>query len=110
MNIRPMQEATFLILTALATGSQHGYGIIGEVTEISGGRVRLRAGTLYTALDRLRADGLIEVDREEVVDNRLRRYYRLTPEGGRRLAAEAARMRANADAALTRLNPALGMI
>lgn len=110
MNIRPMQEATFLILTALATGSQHGYGIIGEVTEISGGRVRLRAGTLYTALDRLRADGLIEVDREEVVDNRLRRYYRLTPEGGRRLAAEAARMRANANAALTRLNPALGMI
>ena len=63
MNIRPMQEATFLILTALATGSQHGYGIISEVAEISGERVRLRAGTLYTALDRLRADELIEVDR-----------------------------------------------
>jgi DNA-binding PadR family transcriptional regulator len=109
MNIRPMQEATFLILTALATGSQHGYGIISEVAEISGDRVRLRAGTLYTALDRLRADGLIEVDREEVVDNRLRRYYRLTPEGGRRLAAEAARMQANATAALKRLNPALGV-
>ena len=60
-----MQEATFLILTALADGSQHGYGIIAEVQEISGGRVRLRAGTLYTALDRLRADGLIGVDREE---------------------------------------------
>jgi PadR family transcriptional regulator len=110
MNIRPMQEATFLILTALATGSQHGYGIISEVAEISGGRVRLRAGTLYTALDRLRADRLIEVDREEIVDNRLRRYYRLTPEGGRRLAAEAARMQANATAALKRLNPALGVI
>jgi DNA-binding PadR family transcriptional regulator len=110
MNIRPMQEATFLILTALATGSQHGYGIISEVAEISADRVRLRAGTLYTALDRLRADGLIEVDREEVVDNRLRRYYRLTPEGGRRLGAEAARMRANANAALKRLNPALGVI
>ena len=53
---RPMQEATFLILTALATGSQHGYGIITDVTQISGGRVRLRAGTLYTALDRLRSD------------------------------------------------------
>jgi DNA-binding PadR family transcriptional regulator len=110
MNIRPMQEATFLILTALAAGTQHGYGIISEVAAISGERVRLRAGTLYTALDRLRADGLIEVDREEVVDNRLRRYYRLTPEGGRRLAAEAARLQANATAALKRLNPALGGI
>jgi len=45
-----MQEATFLILTALADGSQHGYGIIAQVGEISGGRVRLRAGTLYAAL------------------------------------------------------------
>ncbi len=105
-----MQEATFLILTALADGSQHGYGIINEVAEISGGRVRLRAGTLYTALDRLRADGLIDIDREEIVDNRLRRYYRLTPAGGSRLAAEAARLRANATAALTRLNPSFGVI
>ena len=39
-----MQEATFLILTALAARSQHGYGIITDVREISGGRVRLRAG------------------------------------------------------------------
>jgi DNA-binding PadR family transcriptional regulator len=105
MTERAMQEATFLILTALADGSQHGYGIITEVQEISGGRVRLRAGTLYTALDRLRADGLIEVDREEIVEGRLRRYYRLTPEGTRRLAAEAARLQANARAALTRLTP-----
>ena len=110
MTIRPMQEATFLILTALAQGSQHGYGIISEVSDISQGRVRLRAGTLYTALDRLRADRLIDVDREEIVDNRLRRYYRLTPDGGRRLAAEAARLQANARAALRRLNPALGVI
>lgn len=104
-----MQEATFLILTALAAGSQHGYGIITDVTEISGGRVRLRAGTLYTALDRLREDGLIGVDREEVVDNRLRRYYRLTPQGAQRLAAEAARLQDNAAAALSRLNPAGGV-
>ena len=74
-----MQEATFLILTALADGSQHGYGIITDIAQISGGRVRLRAGTLYTALDRLRSDELIAVDREEIVDGRLRRYYRLTP-------------------------------
>src|SRR6516225_1274668 len=76
MTERAMQEATFLILTALAAGAQHGYGIIAEVQQISGGRVRLRAGTLYTALDRLRADGLIGVDREEIVGGRLRRYYR----------------------------------
>jgi DNA-binding PadR family transcriptional regulator len=100
-----MQEATFLILTALTDGSQHGYGIITEVREISEGRVRLRAGTLYTALDRLRADGMIDVDREEVVEGRLRRYYRLTPAGAQRLAAEAARLQANARAALTRLRP-----
>ena len=105
-----MQEATFLILTALADGSQHGYGIIGDVAEISGGRVRLRAGTLYTALDRLRIDGLIEVDREEAVDGRLRRYYRITPDGSRRLATEASRLHANATAALTRLNPAGGAV
>jgi PadR family transcriptional regulator len=110
MSIRPMQEATFLILTALADGSQHGYGIINEVAKISGNRVKLRAGTLYTALDRLRADGLIEVDREEIVDNRLRRYYHLTAEGGTRLGAEAARLHANATAALKRLNPSLGAI
>jgi DNA-binding PadR family transcriptional regulator len=110
MSIRPMQEATFLILTALADGSQHGYGIIGEVAEISGGRVTLKAGTLYTALDRLRADGLVDVDREEIVDNRLRRYYRLTPTGGQRLADEAARLQANAAAAFQRLRPALGVI
>ena len=103
-----MQEATFLILTALATGSQHGYGIITEVSQISGGRVRLRAGTLYTALDRLRIDEMIAVDREEIVDNRLRRYYRLTPQGSQKLAAEAARLQANAAAALSRLNPAGG--
>jgi DNA-binding PadR family transcriptional regulator len=105
-----MQEATFLILTALAAGSQHGYGIITDVQELSGGRVRLRAGTLYTALDRLRADELIAVDREEVVDSRLRRYYRLTPRGSQLLAAEAARLQANAAAALSRLDLAGGTV
>ena len=103
-----MQEATFLILTALAAGSQHGYGIITDVKAISGGRVRLRAGTLYAALDRLRAEELVRVDREEIVDGRLRRYYRLTSQGSALLAVEAARLRANATAALSRLNLAGG--
>jgi DNA-binding PadR family transcriptional regulator len=109
MGMRAMQEATFLILTALAGGSQHGYGIITDVEQISGGHVRLRAGTLYTALDRLRDDGLIDVDREEIVDNRLRRYYRLTPPGQKRLAHEAARLQANAVVAMSRLRPAGAM-
>jgi DNA-binding PadR family transcriptional regulator len=109
MAVGAMQEATFTILTALANGSQHGYGIIADVQEISGGRVRPRAGTLYTARDRLRAYELIGVDREEIVDGRLRRYYRLTLAGTMRLAAEAARLQAHAAAALTRLNLAGGM-
>jgi PadR family transcriptional regulator len=109
MTKRTMQEATFLILTALAAGRQHGYAIITDVAQISDGRVRLRAGTLYSALDRLRLDGLVTVDREEVVEGRLRRYYRLTPQGTRQLAAEAARFQANAAAALARLSLAGGM-
>jgi DNA-binding PadR family transcriptional regulator len=104
-----MQEATFLILTALAAGSQHGYGIITDVEVISDGRVRLRPGTLYAALDRLRSDELIELDREEVVDSRLRRYYRLTAVGRERLALEAQRLQANAGVALSRLDPAGGV-
>jgi DNA-binding PadR family transcriptional regulator len=64
---------------------------------------------LYAALDRLRGDELIEVDHEEIVDGRLRRYYRLSEEGGRQLAAEAARLQANATAAITRLRAARGL-
>jgi DNA-binding PadR family transcriptional regulator len=100
---RPLQEPAFLILTALAGGAQHGYGIMTDAGQISGGRVRLRAGTLYAALDRLGGDGLVEVDHEEVVDGRLRRYYRLTEAGAQRLAAEVDRLRANATAAARRL-------
>ncbi|MGD0407743.1 MAG: helix-turn-helix transcriptional regulator [Candidatus Limnocylindrales bacterium] len=104
-----MQEATFLILTALAAGSQHGYGIITDVEQISNGRVRLRAGTLYAALERLRTDRLIEVDREEIVESRLRRYYRLTPTGAERLAEEADRLSSNAHVAMSRLEMSGGL-
>ena len=87
-----MQEATFLILTALAAGTQHGYGILADVGQISGGRVRLRPGTLYTALDRLTGEGLVELVREEIVNGRARRSYGLTPPGAGALRAEASRM------------------
>jgi DNA-binding PadR family transcriptional regulator len=98
-----LREPTFLILTALAAGPQHGYGIMTDVAEISGDRVRLRAGTLYAALNRLTTERLVEFDHEEIVDARLRRYYRLTPEGAKRLAAEVERMRANTAVATRRL-------
>jgi DNA-binding PadR family transcriptional regulator len=101
---KAMQEPTFLILTALAARPQHGYGIISDVEQTSGGRVTLRAGTLYSALDRLQGEGLIEPDHEEVMDGRLRRYYRLTGAGAQRLAKEIDHLRANATAAARRLS------
>jgi DNA-binding PadR family transcriptional regulator len=99
----PMREPTFLVLTALAATPQHGYAVIEDVARMTDGRVRLRAGTLYAALDRLRSEGLIEVDREEVVQSRLRRYYRLTGAGAHRLAAETDRLRRQATLAEGRL-------
>ncbi len=99
----PLQEPTFLILTALAEQPRHGYGVIQEVAELSGGRVTLRPGTLYGALDRLVEQGLVVADREEIVDGRLRRYYRLSDDGATLLEAEALRLTSNADAAVSRL-------
>ncbi|HUY51499.1 MAG TPA: PadR family transcriptional regulator [Streptosporangiaceae bacterium] len=99
----PLREPTFLILAALAPQPLHGYAIIGEVGALSGGGLSLRPGTLYGALDRLGEQGLLEPDREEVVDGRLRRYYRLTDAGASLLEREAARLQRNADAARQRL-------
>jgi DNA-binding PadR family transcriptional regulator len=98
-----MREPTFLILTALANGPRHGYGIVREVTDLSGGRVTLLPGTLYTALDRLTAERLIAHDHDETVDGRLRRYYRLTAGGIDALDAETARLRQLTTAAEARL-------
>jgi DNA-binding PadR family transcriptional regulator len=98
-----MREPTFLVLTALAAEPQHGYAVMEDIAQITEGRVRMRAGTLYTALDRLRAEGLIEVDREEIVQSRMRRYYRLTGVGRKRLAEETARLRAQTTVAEARL-------
>ena len=98
-----MMESTFLVLTALSGEPRHGYGVMQEVASLSAGRVTLRPGTLYAALDRLVADGLVAVDREEVVASRLRRYYRLTADGASALADEADRLAANAAAPRRRL-------
>jgi DNA-binding PadR family transcriptional regulator len=83
-----MTERAFFVLTVLADGPRHGYGLAGEVAELSHGRVRLKIGSLYGVLDRLAAEELIEPDREEARDGRLRRYYRLTENGRRALALE----------------------
>lgn len=99
----PLREPTFLILTALAREPMHGYGIVSEVAALSDGRLSLRPGTLYGALDRLTDEGLVEPDREEVVDGRLRRYYRLTEGGTAALTAETERLRRNVEAASARL-------
>ncbi|MEU3845302.1 PadR family transcriptional regulator [Streptomyces sp. NPDC028635] len=98
-----MTQAAFLVLTALADQPRHGYGILREIEELSDGDVQLRVGTLYGVLDRLTADGLIVLDREEVQQGRLRRYYRLTDDGLRALDAEAERMAAGANAAKRRI-------
>jgi DNA-binding PadR family transcriptional regulator len=98
-----LQEPTFLILAALAEAPMHGYGIIQEVTTLSDGRVTLRPGTLYGALDRLVEQGLVIADHEEVVEGRLRRYYRLSDDGAGVLGAEAQRLASNAEAAAERL-------
>jgi len=98
-----LREPTFLVLAALADGRKHGYAIIAEAEAISKGRVSLKAGTLYTALERLEADGLIVKAGDEVVEGRLRRYYDLTDEGASKLADEATRQQQNAAAATQRL-------
>src|SRR5256714_13392267 len=77
----------------------HGYGLIAEVARLSGGRISLRPGTLYGALDRLVDAGLGGVDHEEIVDGRLRRYYRLTDPGGELLGGGTERMRRHGKAA-----------
>jgi DNA-binding PadR family transcriptional regulator len=102
----PLREPTFLILTALAGEPMHGYGLIAEVARLSAGRISLRPGTLYGALDRLVDAGLVAVDREEIVDGRLRRYYRLAEAGSGVLTAETERMRRNVEAATARLRAA----
>lgn len=53
-----LQERSFLVLTALAAGPQHGYGVLKDVEALSGGAVVLRVGTLYGALDRLSGEAL----------------------------------------------------
>jgi PadR family transcriptional regulator, regulatory protein PadR len=87
-----MREPTYFVLASLLDGPLHGYAILRRTAELSGGRVRLATGTLYTALDRLTAEGYVELVREEIVNGRARRSYGLTSSGAGALRAEASRM------------------
>ena len=91
----PLSPQQFHILLALTGGHLHGYGIIRDVAERTGGALRLGTGTLYTALARLDALALVdESDRRAAADDddERRRYYRLTPLGRAVLKAETERL------------------
>ena len=103
-----MTEQALFILASLGSGELHGYAIAQDVEQMSEGRVRLAAGTLYGALKRLMADGLIAESRELVVDGRRRRYYELTSAGETALTAEASRLRSTA-AAITARSGQMGI-
>ncbi|MGV8966349.1 MAG: PadR family transcriptional regulator [Cellulomonas sp.] len=105
-----MTEQTYLVLLALAQQPRHGYGVAQAVKELSDGVVRLGAGTLYGILDRIVAEEYAEASGEQIVDGRLRRYYRLTDAGGDALTAETVRLQAIARRAqvVLRARPAGG--
>ena len=107
MTVSPMRQPTYFVLASLLDGPLHGYGIIKRAAELSGGRVRLATGTLYTALDRLAAEGCVRLVAEEIVNGRARRSYGLTDAGAAALRAEAARM-AEASRVVTRAGRRLG--
>jgi DNA-binding PadR family transcriptional regulator len=91
----PLKNNWFHILLSLSGQEQHGYGIMNEVLERSGGKIRLWPATLYGTLKRLIEAELIEESDERPaaeLDDARRRYYRLTKLGRRVLDAESERL------------------
>ena len=89
----PLTPLAFQVLLALSDTSRHGYGVIKEVEQRTEGLIRLRTGTLYTLLQRLLDDGLIEeTDAPRDADDPRRRYYQLTALGRDVVKAEAKRL------------------
>ncbi len=91
----PLSPVVVQIMIALGAGERHGYAIMQEVEEYTGGKVVLAPGTLYRAIKRMLDTGLIvEVPDRPVAagDDERRRYYRLTDAGHRAAAAERQRM------------------
>ncbi|MFI6325375.1 PadR family transcriptional regulator [Nonomuraea sp. NPDC050556] len=87
-----VSEPMYFVLTALLDGPMHGHAIMKEIGDLSAGRVKPSVGTLYGILERLSDRGVIMVDREEIVNGRSRRYFRITAEGHALVEAEAKRM------------------
>src|SRR5438874_11177673 len=79
-----------LLQTLAALGPSHGYTIAARLEQISGGALRLNMGTLYPALMRVEQRGLVSAEWDVTDNNRKARFYRITPAGRRRLAAEKA--------------------
>ena len=91
----PLPAAAFQILLSLADEELHGYGIMRQVEQQTNGRVRLGPGTLYSSIQGLVEEGLIEeVDRKPDAesDPERRRYYRITSSGRKLARAEAERL------------------
>ncbi|HUD98387.1 MAG TPA: PadR family transcriptional regulator [Bryobacteraceae bacterium] len=91
----PLKTNWFHILLSLAGEDQHGYGIMQEVLDRTGGKLRLWPATLYGSLKQLIEAGLIEESSDRPareLDDARRRYYRLTRLGRRVLAAESDRL------------------
>jgi DNA-binding PadR family transcriptional regulator len=92
----PLKSNWFHILLSLVGGEQHGYGIMQDVLERSGGKVHLWPATLYGSLKRLITAGLIVESAQRPapeLDDERRRYYRLTPLGHRVLDLESQRLK-----------------
>jgi DNA-binding PadR family transcriptional regulator len=91
----PLPSAAFQILLSLADEDLHGYGIMRQVEQQTSGRMRLGPGTLYSSIQALSEEGLIEeVDRssgQAATDDR-RRYYRLSTAGRKVARSEAERL------------------
>lgn len=91
----PLQPATFHILMAVAQEDRHGYGIIQDVAQRTGGELNLSAGTLYRSIQRMLEQGLlVETDDRPApeFDDERRRYYRITAFGTAVARAETRRM------------------
>ena len=98
----PLKPDAFYVLLVLLHGERHGYAIMRDAAERSGGRVQLQAGPLYRLLARMLEDGLVaESQRRPAADadDERRRYYRVTALGRRTIAADAERMASLAAAA-----------
>ena len=89
-----LTESTYYILLSLVN-PQHGYGIMQQAEELSKGRVRLAAGTLYGALSAMVDKGWIE--QLPVEEGSRKKEYQLTAQGRRVLEKEVERLRELAD-------------